>query len=70
MDTIVASNPISCSQPEGQPEILRILLHEGSPEGGDEVFIIGTISSVKFVYPISIKYDSISFKKVMIGFFL
>ena len=41
MDLIVASNPISCSQPEGQPEILRISLHEGSPEGGDEVFIIG-----------------------------
>ena len=41
MDLIVASNPISCSQPEGQPEILRISLHEGSPEGGDEMFIIG-----------------------------
>jgi nuclear factor of activated T-cells 5 len=38
---MVASNPISCSQPEGQPEILRMSSLLGNPEGGDEVFIIG-----------------------------
>lgn len=36
---IVASNPISCSQPEGQPEILRMSTNSGSSEGGDELFI-------------------------------
>lgn len=38
---MVASNPISCSQPEGQSEILRMSSLLGNPEGGDEVFIIG-----------------------------
>ena len=40
---MVASNPISCSQPEGQPEILRMSSLLGNPEGGDEVFIIGKL---------------------------
>jgi hypothetical protein len=41
----IASVPIRCSQPEGQPEILKISNLSGSPEGGDEVFVIGIIFS-------------------------
>ena len=43
---MVASNPISCSQPEGQPEILRMSSLLGNPEGGDEVFIIGMSENI------------------------
>ena len=62
MDLIVASNPISCSQPEGQPEILRISLHEGSPEGGDEVFIIG--KNIISEYFRKIRENSEKFRKI------
>lgn len=37
------SSPIRCSQPEGQPEILKMSSQSGSPEGGEEIFVIGTV---------------------------
>ncbi|CAG5118372.1 unnamed protein product, partial [Candidula unifasciata] len=37
----VASNPIVCTQPVGQPEISRMSLTECNVHGGDSLFIIG-----------------------------
>ena len=55
---IVASNPISCSQPEGQPEILRMSTNSGSSEGGDELFIIGNDVIIYDSYHMTNNYDS------------
>lgn len=46
------SAPIRCSQPEGQPEILKISSLSGSPEGGDEIIVIGlfTASNVVIIF--------------------
>jgi nuclear factor of activated T-cells 5 len=35
------SVPIRCSQPEGQPEILKMSSLTGSPDGGEEIIVIG-----------------------------
>ncbi|XP_078457945.1 nuclear factor of activated T-cells 5 isoform X2 [Lampetra planeri] len=46
------STPILCTQPAGTPEILKKSLHSCSPQGGEELFIIGKnfLKGVKVIF--------------------
>ena len=48
------SVPIRCSQPEGQPEILKMSSLTGSPDGGEEIIVIGMLKTTRFTWKMQV----------------